>query len=155
MQFAIRVTGFRNGKGQYASLARAYPGGARQMNESIKPEIVNKFREKTPQASGNLAGGWAGTVSQDGDSSTLTLSNNVGYLDAVIKGRKPGYIFAKDGGVLHFNIGGKEIFTKYVYHPGTAPNDFTRGIDDDYIRISREAMVAIVATLTRQYLTDG
>jgi hypothetical protein len=155
MDFRIQVTGFRNGRGQFGSLARALPGGLAQMHQRIGPEIKQKFEFKTPRLTGTLAEGWAYTIANEGDSSTLTFTNNVGYLDAVIKGRRPGIIEAKEGGVLHFNVGGKEIFTKSVYHPGTQPNDFTQGIDDDYIRLSSEAMAVVIEILVRQHLTNG
>jgi hypothetical protein len=57
--------------------------------------------------------------------------------------------------VLAFQIGGKQIFTKSVYHPGTAPNDFTQGIDEDYFRIAEPAMTAIMNILITRHLTDG
>jgi hypothetical protein len=155
MNFQIRVTGFRNGRGQFASLASALPGGAREMHERIAPDIKQKFELKSPRATGNLAENWTYNVTGDGNGSTLTFSNNVGYLDAVIKGRRPGIIEAKQGGVLAFQIGGKQIFTKSVYHPGTAPNDFTQGIDEDYFRIAEPAMTAIMNILITRHLTDG
>lgn len=155
MNFEIRVTGFKNSRGQFASLAKAFPGGAVEMHHKIEPDIKQKFEQKTPRASGTLAEGWASSITADGDGSTLTFTNNVGYLDAVIKGRRPGIIEAKEGGVLAFEVDGKQIFTKSVYHPGTAPNDFTEGIDDDYLRIADQAMTAIMQILVIRHLTDG
>jgi hypothetical protein len=155
MNFQIQVTGFKNSRGQFASLAKAFPGGAVEMHERIAPDIKQKFELKTPRATGNLAENWAYNITASGEGSTLTFSNNVGYLDAVIKGRRPGIIKAKEGGVLAFQIGGKQIFTKSVYHPGTAPNDFTQGIDDEYLRIADNAMGAILSILVERHLTNG
>src|SRR5712664_3336408 len=51
------------------------------------------------------------------------------YLKYVIEGTEPHEIpsgGADAGIILHFFIGGDELFRKAVYHPGTAPNDFRK-----------------------------
>jgi len=54
------------------------------------------------------------------------------HIGWVITGTKPHTIEAgiltgkSDSRVLHFFVGGQEVFTPVVHHPGTQPNDFRK-----------------------------
>lgn len=155
MGFRVEITGFRNSRGQFASLANALPGGAYEVHQRIGPQLQNKFEMRTPVVSGTLAAGWAHFVERSDDGAELTFENNVGYLDAVLKGRRPGYMYAKNAEYMHFFWHGKEWFMKRVYHPGTKPNNFLQGIDDEYIRFVTPEMEYMAQILVRRYLTNG
>jgi len=46
----------------------------------------------------------------------------VPYWVYVEKGTRPHMIFPVNASVLHFTVGGQDVFTRYVFHPGTKPN---------------------------------
>lgn len=153
VSFTVRVSGFRNSRGQFASLANSLPNGSVEVMHKIGPELQNKFIQKTPVGpSGNLAGGWAFFVEYTPDGAALNFENNVGYLDAVLKGRSPGLMHARNAKYMHFFWQGGEHFRKTVYHPGTKPNDFLQGIDNEYFRIVEPEMSFMALLQARRYM---
>ena len=153
--FRVHITGFRNSKGQFASLTKSLPGGLHEVHERVGPQIVTKIQQETPVASGTLQAGWAFDVQNNGDESTLNIANNVGYLDAVLKGRSPGWMEAKNSPFMVFEWQGDLHFRKIVFHPGTAPNDFLKGIDGEYVRFVGPEMVYMAEILLKRHLTNG
>ena len=51
-------------------------------------------------------------------------AGNVNYVKFYYYGAKPHTIRAKNGGVLHWRLNGKDYYAKSVKHPGSRPHNF-------------------------------
>lgn len=51
-------------------------------------------------------------------------AGNVNYVKFYYYGAKPHTIRAKNGGVLHWKLNGKDYYAKSVKHPGSKPHNF-------------------------------
>lgn len=51
-------------------------------------------------------------------------AGNVNYVKYYYYGAKPHTIRAKNGGVLHWRLNGKDYYAKSVKHPGSKPHNF-------------------------------
>lgn len=51
-------------------------------------------------------------------------AGNVNYVKFYYYGAKPHTIRAKNGGVLHWRLNGKDYYAKSVKHPGSKPHNF-------------------------------
>lgn len=81
-------------------------------------------RAGAPKRSGRLAEELV-AVEQTVDGDTwFEIFSTASYAKLVSEGTKPHPIEAKDGGVLHFQVGGVDVFVTSVYHPGTEPNPY-------------------------------
>lgn len=57
-------------------------------------------------------------------SNVVTIENQKDYAAPVHEGSRPHKIVPKKAKALKFNMGGKVIFAKSVWHPGTTANPF-------------------------------
>jgi len=60
------------------------------------------------------------------DKITAIVGSNMEYAPSVELGSRPHIIRPKTAKALHFKIGGKDIFTKEVQHPGWSGKPFLR-----------------------------
>lgn len=95
--------------------------------------FLNVIKDRTPRKTGETAKSWTIHYYKSGDSVTWEISPDgkediVTYLEF---GTKPHVIAPDRGGVLVFEIEGKTIFARYVFHPGTKPLGFVRVTQDD------------------------
>ncbi|MDG4968249.1 hypothetical protein [Lactococcus lactis] len=51
-------------------------------------------------------------------------AGNVNYVKFYFDGNRPHTIRAKNGGVLHWRLNGKDYYAKSVKHPGSKPHNF-------------------------------
>ena len=54
----------------------------------------------------------------------VTIQNNKDYAAPVHEGSRPHKIVAKNAKALKFTVGGKTVFARSVWHPGTKANPF-------------------------------
>jgi len=105
------------------------------LNE-IGLNISQAFAEAAPVDTGFLKNSF--TYKIDTDNNIIILAAD--YLDYVLYGTPPHIITPKNKKFLRFKVDGKEVFTKKVKHPGTAPNPFIfEVIDRDYPKIMEDA----------------
>ena len=74
----------------------------------------------TPVDTGNLLA--ANRFSRNGN--VVTIENSKDYAAPVHEGSRPHKIVPKNAQALKFNIGGKVVFAKSVWHPGATANPF-------------------------------
>ena len=85
--------------------------------EALGKKLQGLIEEKSPKDTGKYAKDWKVNDVQD---NKITVSNPDGKKFTLFEftGRRPSKIEAKKGGVLHFTIGGKDIFVTFMNHPG-------------------------------------
>lgn len=105
--------------------------------EEIGMNISQAFAEAAPVDTGFLKNSF--TYKVDGNDIIILAAD---YLDYVTYGTPPHIITPKNKKFLRFKVDGKEVFTKKVKHPGTAPNPFIfEVIDREYQKIMEDAFV--------------
>ena len=83
---------------------------------------VSLLKQVTPVDSGDLMESWR--IVKQGKGYVEVGTDLIGQVEDLEHGTKPHLIRPVRGDVLRFEIGGQEIFTTEVRHPGTAPNPF-------------------------------
>lgn len=110
-----------------AELERQSGTYLRRKHRSLTRRIANQARADVPVRTGNL-GRTIGELPQrytpyhvDGG-----VEATADYAAAVHEGSRPHYIRARRAQALHFFWGGREMFRKSVWHPGTRSRPFLR-----------------------------
>lgn len=84
-----------------------------------------KAREVAPVRTGNLRGSVSHRPATGSDSvARHDVIASAKYASFVSEGTRPHLIVARRKRALHFFVGGREVFTQRVRHPGTKPNPF-------------------------------
>lgn len=111
---ALRELVSQDGRGLvYAdTMARAF----RVMNEAKRRCPVKSGRLKGSIRIQPMAGGPAGFY--------VRVGTDVEYAAAVHNGTKPHVITPTNANVLHFQIGGEDVYAMSVHHPGTRGQPF-------------------------------
>jgi hypothetical protein len=65
-----------------------------------------------------------GPVANERNGVTTTVESNLGYSLLHHDGTQPHEILPAPGKVLHFKVGGVDVFVRHVNHPGTRPNRY-------------------------------
>lgn len=107
--------------------------GAHLQALGLAEYFLTVIKARTPRQTGETAKSWTIHYHKTGDSITWEISPD-GKEDIVTFlefGTKPHVIAPDRGGVLVFEIEGKTIFARYVFHPGTKPLGFVRITQDD------------------------
>ena len=103
---------------------------------------VSLLKQVTPVDSGDLMESWR--IVKQGKGYVEVGTDLIGQVEDLEHGTKPHLIRPVRGDVLRFEIGGQEIFTTEVRHPGTAPNLFldnvARIIQSEVIKILEQAL---------------
>lgn len=92
----------------------------------IGQETVNLLKLNTPIDTGSLANSWR--IMSIGQDYVDVGTDQMDILTYLTQGTKPHIIRPKNKSVLRFEIGGEEIFTTLVNHPGTKRNNFLDAI---------------------------
>ena len=134
----------------------AFAKGIQNGDKRVGFKVRDYTRQEAPFVTGNLKNSVENPVIEGGSglaSRKILLPITASYASWIIDGTDPYEIHAKPGSVLRFMLGGNEVFTKKVNHPGIAANDFPgRGIeklkksgkiDGIYQQALNEAMVGI------------
>jgi len=94
--------------------------------QMIGDEAVNLLKLNTPVDTGSLANSWR--VMSLGQDYVDVGTDQMDILTYLTEGTKPHIIRPRNKSVLRFEIGGEEIFTTLVNHPGTKKNRFLDAI---------------------------
>lgn len=128
-----------------ADLQRFIEAGGKAVQEAIKmmaTEVWGGVMKEAPVDHGRLAGSFQ--LEQTGEVD-WRISSNVEYALAVHEGTSARRIYPTNARALRFEVGGQEIFAKWVDHPGTAPNpyadraiDKARGRADEFMQLAMQ-----------------
>lgn len=89
--------------------------------ETYSEELLSTMREVAPKRTGAMARGL--TLRQIGRMEYLIEASEE-YTDAVLYGHRRFWVEPKEGGVLHWTQGGRDIFSKGHWIPATEPQRF-------------------------------
>lgn len=98
----------------------------------ITRRIATQARSDVPVRTGNLGR----SITEDplkfvGPFRVETgVTANAPYAAAVHEGSRPHVIRARNAQFLHFQVGGRDIFTREVHHPGVRARPFLRNAAD-------------------------
>lgn len=98
----------------------AGPRSAKRFLRMVGDEAIFLLELNSPKDTGEFSKSW-GVVAQGDDFIDIGTSNPELY-GYITQGTSPHIIRPVRANVLHFKIGGQEIFTTTVNHPGTKPN---------------------------------
>lgn len=122
--FTISFEGFdfRNaGPLLHREMRRGVDRAARLAAESAE----RKAREVAPVRSGNLRSSVTHRPANSSEHiARFDVIASAKYASFVSDGTRPHLIVARRKRALHFFVGGREVFTQRVRHPGTKPNPF-------------------------------
>lgn len=108
----------------------------------IGEQTVLLLKRVTPVDSGELANSWR--IVGQGKGYVEVGTDLIDQVKDLEKGTQPHIIRPVRADVLRFEIGGQEVFTTEVRHPGTAPNLFldnvARIIQSEVIKILEQAL---------------
>jgi hypothetical protein len=108
----------------------------------IGESTVILLKQVTPVDSGELSASWR--VTKQGKGYVEVGTEFIGQVEDLERGTKPHIIRPTRGDVLRFEIGGQEIFTTEVRHPGTQANPFldnvARTIHTQVISILKQSL---------------
>ena len=104
----------------------------------IGESAVILLKQVTPVDSGELSESWR--VLKQGSDYVEVGTSLIGLVEDLTQGTKPHLIRPVRGNVLRFEMGGQEIFTTEVRHPGTKPNSFL----EDVARSIHNAVIEIL-----------
>jgi hypothetical protein len=104
----------------------------------IGDSTVILLKQVTPVDSGELAESWR--VTKQGKGYVEVGTDLIGQVEDLEHGTKPHIIRPTRGDVLRFEVGGQEVFTTEVRHPGTTPNPFL----DNVARTIHTEVIAIL-----------
>lgn len=88
--------------------------------KAFEQRVRSLVKSRTPVASGRLLR--ANRISRS--TSTVTILNNEGHAAPVHEGSRPHKIVPRKARALRFTLGGKTIYAKSVWHPGTTANPY-------------------------------
>ena len=122
-----------------------------ELTEEILKALATRLRdlieEKAPKDTGKYAKEWK-VGEPTATSINITNPDGLKYTILEFTGRRPSKIEAKKGGVLHFTIGGKDIFVAFVNHPGTQPEPHVRPALE---QLGREAKKIILDMIKKKF----
>jgi len=128
MPGAIRIRGLNQIQQDFLEFERGLPQFQFRFLELIGRSALQLLKLNTPVASGQLKNSWKIVERSKTKVAIGTSEQMAGILELIRKG-SPGFVVeAKGGGVLRFVIGGQEIFTTRVFHPGFQANDFVTDV---------------------------
>ena len=104
----------------------------------IGDSTVILLKQVTPIDSGELSDSWR--VTKQGKGYVEVGTDLIGQVEDLEHGTKPHIIRPVRGDVLRFEVGGQEVFTTEVRHPGTQPNPFL----DNVARTIHTEVIAIL-----------
>lgn len=100
----------------------------RRVHSSLTRNIANQARLRVPVRTGELGR----AIGEDAQTMvgpfkvTGGVHANTPYAAAVHEGSRPHIIRARNGGFLHFKMGGRDVFVRSVNHPGARARPFLR-----------------------------
>lgn len=146
----------RNVDAKVDQIFSAFAKGIQIGDKRVGFKVRDYVRREAPVVTTNLKNSVENPIIEGGSglaSRKILLPITASYASWVIEGTDPYEIHAKPGSVLRFMVGGNEVFTKKVNHPGIEANDFpTRGyeklkesgkIDGIYQQALNEAMIGV------------
>lgn len=115
-----------------------------------------RLQDRAPVKSGELRRSVvARPVSSTTSSVSADLIVGARYASFVSDGTKPHLIQARRARYLHFFVGGREVFTKRVRHPGTKPNDFWRNVAGSWDGRSKGALAEYLEAAMERAAEDA
>lgn len=139
---AIQVTGLREITKGFQAFQFTGPRIQQRFLRLVGDQTVTLLRQVTPVDSGELAQSWR--VLGTGKDYVEVGTSLIGLVTELEEGTRPHIIRPVRGNVLRFEIGGQEIFTTEVRHPGTRANPFldtvARAIHNIIIQILEQAL---------------
>jgi len=128
MPGAVRIRGLAQIQKDFREFEKGLPQFQFRFLEIIGKSALQLLKLNTPVASGQLKNSWRILERSRTKVSIGTTPQMAGILELIRKG-SPGFVVeAKSGKVLRFLIGGIEIFTTRVFHPGFQSNDFVTDV---------------------------
>jgi len=125
---AVRVRGLQEIKNDFRQFEFGLPKAQSRFLDVVGRSALQMLRANTPVSSGQLKNSWK-VVERSRTSVAIGVSEEMSaILDLIRKGSPPFVQEAQAGGVLRFVIGGQEIFTTRVFHPGFQRNDFVSDV---------------------------
>ncbi len=111
--------------------------------EKIGELLRDLLEERSPKKSGKFASEWYVSSIQD---NKVIVSNPDGEKFTMLEftGRRPSKIEAAAGGVLHFEIGGEDIFVSFVFHSGFQASPFARKSLDDMKGEAKKIIIDVI-----------
>jgi len=143
MSISIDVSGLDNFKAKLAAAPEKIRVGLDAAVHEIADKILATAKGLIKTRTGWLAGsGYVNPVGMGGTAS-YTVGFGASYARFVEYGTKPHMIYPRAaGGVLRFETGGQIVFSRYVHHPGTWPQNYLGGAvqyhKDELLRVIRE-----------------
>ena len=120
-----------------------------ELKEEILKALATRLRdlieEKAPKDTGKYAKEWK-VGEPTATSINITNPDGLKYTILEFTGRSPGKI--KGNPLLHFVIGGKDIFVTFVNHPGTQPEPHVRPALE---QLGREAKKIILDMIKEKF----
>jgi len=128
MPGAVRIRGLNRIQEDFRQFEKGLPQFQFRFLEMIGKSALQLLKLNTPVASGQLRDSWRIVERSRTKVGIGTTPQMAGILELIRKG-SPGFVVeAKGSGVLRFVIGGQEIFTTRVFHPGFQRNDFVTDV---------------------------
>ena len=114
---------------------------------ALADRLVELIKEKAPRKSGKYADAWTREDPKDG---IIAITNPDGLLYNILEftGRKKLHIRPKDAKVLHFVIGGKDIFVMWSNPAATQPEPH---VVPSFDQLGREAKGIITNIIKEKF----
>jgi len=125
---AVRIRGLQQIQNDFRQFELGLPRAQKRFLEVIGRSALQMLRANTPVTTGQLKRSWR-ILEQSRTTVAIGVSQDMmGILELVRKGSPPFVQQASGGQVMRFVIGGQEIFTTRVFHPGFRKNDFVSDV---------------------------
>lgn len=138
-----RIEGFQpapNALQRFQQRCAKLEAEVKQAAMSVSLLALNRLRELTPSDTGKTASEWEVQSVDEGDSVRFLFTHpNPDLIRWLNYGTKMHVIYAKrayakqGAGVLRFEMGGKIVYAKYVFHPGNPAYAFLEKVEAEYM----------------------
>jgi len=115
------------------------------LHQAIDP-MMGQIKGAEPQS---IAGKWNVQDQITGTGVSITMENDSPIFPFYEEDTRPHMIYPRNsGGVLHFQAGGSDVFTRFVNHPGTkGHHTFARGYQNAQPSIQQAIQAGLYAYL--------
>lgn len=155
--FTFQLVGWREARGRFAKATDATKARQTDLANLVMKQLKETAEHLSPIGTSDkgedeitFLKGWRTTVTQTSTGTEAVLTNIAPHWRFVIEPTKPHAIEPKNASVLHFSIGGEEVFAKSVWHPGTKGNDIPGKLRDQMGKFAVDAL----GSVAKQVISD-